>query len=76
MKLRRFIRRKYVETTYKHIKKKMSYHDLPDEALNLTGFMDAPTAIMVTSNRTILRVNTEIELLFGWNRVDLGSVHI
>ncbi len=71
MKLRRFIRRKYVETTYRRINNKMSYHDLPDEALNLTGFMDAPTAIMVTSNRTILRVNTEIELLFGWNRVDL-----
>ncbi|MCV2218677.1 LuxR C-terminal-related transcriptional regulator [Thauera sp. Sel9] len=49
----------------------MSYNNLPDETLNLTGFMDAPVGIMVTSNRTILKVNTEIELLFGWNRVDL-----
>ncbi|MDY0073798.1 MAG: LuxR C-terminal-related transcriptional regulator [Thauera sp.] len=49
----------------------MSYMNLPDQTLDMTGFMDAPVGIMVTSSRTILKVNTEIELLFGWNRAEL-----
>ena len=49
----------------------MDEPQLPDEALNLTGFMDAPIGIMILTNRCILKVNTEIELLFGWNRLDL-----
>ena len=33
--------------------------------------MNAPIGIMVLSNRRIRKVNTEIELLFGWNRPEL-----
>ncbi|MGE4278468.1 MAG: LuxR C-terminal-related transcriptional regulator [Magnetospirillum sp.] len=54
----------------------MDYASLPEEALNLTGFMDAPIGIMVLSDRRILRVNTEIELLFGWTRSELEGQSI
>ncbi|WP_142846105.1 LuxR C-terminal-related transcriptional regulator [Telmatospirillum sp. J64-1] len=49
---------------------------LSDEVLNLTGFMDAPIGIMILSHRRILKANTEIELLFGWNRLDLEGQSI
>jgi len=52
------------------------YATLPEELLNLTGFMDAPIGIMILSDRRILRVNTEIEQIFGWNRVDLEGQSI
>lgn len=45
--------------------------DLSETALDLTGFLEAPVAVMVTSNRRILRVNNETELLFGWSRTEL-----
>lgn len=37
----------------------------------LTGFVDAPIALMVLSNRRILRANAEVEQLFGWSPADL-----
>ncbi|WP_200960451.1 LuxR C-terminal-related transcriptional regulator [Rhizobium sp. Root651] len=52
------------------------YAILSEETLNLTGFMDAPIGIMILSDRRILRVNTEIEQIFGWNRVDLEGQSI
>ena len=54
----------------------MDYAELPEAVQNLTGFMDAPVAIMVMSDRRILRVNTETELLFGWNRAELEGQSI
>jgi PAS domain S-box-containing protein len=54
----------------------MDYADLSDKALSLTGFMDAPIGIMILSDRRILKVNTEIEFLFGWSRADLEDQSI
>lgn len=54
----------------------MDYTDLSEETLSSTGFLDAPVGIMVLSNRRILRVNTEIELLFGRTRIELEGQSI
>lgn len=45
--------------------------ELTDDSLSLTGFMEAPIGIMMLSNRRILRVNLEIEQLFGHSRLAL-----
>jgi PAS domain S-box-containing protein len=50
--------------------------ELSDEALRLTGFMNAPIGIMILSNRRILKVNSEIEDLFGWSAADLEGQSI
>lgn len=54
----------------------MNYDSLSEEAMNLTGFMDAPVALMVLSNRRILRCNTEAELVFGWGCDELAGQSI
>jgi PAS domain S-box-containing protein len=45
--------------------------DLSTDGLELAGFMNAPVGIMVLSHRRILRVNAEIEAIFGWRRTEL-----
>lgn len=54
----------------------MDFTELSDDALSLTGFRDAPIGIMILSNRRILKVNAEIESLFGWSAADLESQSI
>lgn len=54
----------------------MDYAGLSEAVTNLTGFMDAPIGILVMSDRKILRVNTEAELLFGWNRAEMEGQSI
>lgn len=54
----------------------MGNADLSEHDLGLTGFMDAPIGIMVLTNRRILRLNTEIELLFGRARSELEGQSI
>lgn len=50
--------------------------ELSDDRLCLTGFIEAPIGIMVLSNRRILRVNREIEQLFGRSRIELEGQSI
>ncbi|OIS90379.1 LuxR family transcriptional regulator [Brucella cytisi] len=50
--------------------------EYPDDYLCLTGFIEAPIGIMVLSHRRILRVNREIEQLFGRSRIELEGQSI
>lgn len=49
---------------------------LPETSLFLTGFLHAPAAMLVLSNRRIVAANEEIERTFGWPREDLEGQSI
>jgi PAS domain S-box-containing protein len=54
----------------------MNDAELSDETLILAGFMDSPIGIMILSHRRILKVNAEIEAMFGWSAADLEGQSI
>ncbi|MBC7137382.1 MAG: PAS domain S-box protein [Defluviimonas sp.] len=46
---------------------------MTDPELLQLGFQEAPVALMILSNRRILRVNAEFESLFGWPQPELAG---
>lgn len=45
--------------------------DVSSEDLSLMGFEESPVALMILSRRRVVRVNSELTELFGWERHDL-----
>lgn len=54
----------------------MSSVDLNQDSLAILGFLEAPVALLIMSDRCILRCNTEAERLFGWPSAELQGQSI